>query len=150
MTPLPRLPKSSTFALNAAGIHSLEDCATWSREEVGRLRGVGPKMLEILTTCVEEIGLAFDPHSPNRAEPVNVAMAVERMKNAPVIPDSPTDLPFIGGPARSALAAIDVHDLAGVANHTRKELLALHGFGPKAIRMLEPALAAKGLTFRDE
>ena len=41
-----------------------------------------------------------------------------------------------------------ISSLAEVAQHTRKELLAIHGVGPKAIRMLEPALAAKGLTFR--
>jgi hypothetical protein len=28
--------------------------------------------------------------------------------------------------------------------------LKLHGFGPKAIRILRPALAERGLTFADE
>ncbi|MCA9833951.1 MAG: hypothetical protein KC435_08405 [Thermomicrobiales bacterium] len=98
---------------------------------------------------MEEIGLSFDSSSPKRAEAVNVAMAVERMKDAPVIPDEPTDLPNIGRPARSALAGIGVHDLAGVAQHSRQELLALHGFGPKALRLLEPALVEKGLALRE-
>lgn len=149
MTDLPRLPKSCVYALNSAGIHSLEECAAWPRDEIGKLRGVGPRMLQILDMCVEEIGLSYDGNSRMRADPVNAAMAVERMKDAPVIPDEPTDLPNIGRPARSALAGIDVHDLAGVAQYSRQELLALHGFGPKAIRLLEPALAEKGLSFRE-
>jgi hypothetical protein len=36
-----------------------------------------------------------------------------------------------------------------VARHSRQELLAIHGVGPKAIRILETALAAKGLGYRD-
>jgi hypothetical protein len=72
------------------------------------------------------------------------------MVNYSNIPESSTNLPNIGRPARAALVTIDVHDLAGVARHSRKELLALHGFGPKAIRLLEGALAAKGLSFRED
>ena len=72
------------------------------------------------------------------------------MKDAPVIPDDSGDLPKISQPARAALAAAGIDDLNGVAAHSRQELLALHGFGPKAIRLLEPALAAKGLAFRDD
>ncbi|MCT1605926.1 hypothetical protein M3B43_01045 [Nesterenkonia massiliensis] len=40
--------------------------------------------------------------------------------------------------------------LAEAAKHTRKELLAIHGVGPKAIRVLEPALAAAGLDFKED
>jgi hypothetical protein len=36
-----------------------------------------------------------------------------------------------------------------VARHSRQELLAIHGVGPKAIRILERALAAKGLGYND-
>jgi predicted flap endonuclease-1-like 5' DNA nuclease len=32
---------------------------------------------------------------------------------------------------------------------TRAELLAIHGVGPKAIRILEEELAARGLSFAD-
>jgi len=41
-----------------------------------------------------------------------------------------------------------VTDLAQAATHSRKELLAIHGVGPKAIAILDAALAAKGLRFR--
>jgi hypothetical protein len=77
-------------------------------------------------------------------------MAEERMKDAPAIPETPTDLPNIGNPARRALAGVDIHDLAGVSKLSEKELLALHGVGPKAAKILRPALATKGLAFRDE
>ncbi|MGW4242599.1 DNA-binding protein [Nocardia sp. NPDC004722] len=51
----------------------------------------------------------------------------------------------IGAPATRALTAAGytgVEQLAGVAE---RELLALHGMGPKAIRVLREALAARGL-----
>ena len=48
-----------------------------------------------------------------------------------------------------ALASIGVNRLSQVAEHSTDELLALHGFGPKALRILDEALAARGLTFAD-
>jgi hypothetical protein len=36
----------------------------------------------------------------------------------------------------------------GPAAHSKKELFALHGVGPKAIAILDAALAAKRLCFR--
>lgn len=150
MTTLPRIPKSALAVLKIAGVETLEDAATWRAHELAGLRGFGPKAFASVQAAMADAGLEFDETSTKRSDPVNVAMAEERMKDAPVIADSPTDLPNIGRPARSALAAIDVHDLAGVARHTRQELLALHGFGPKAIRLLEPALAEKGLRFRED
>ncbi|WP_061295443.1 helix-hairpin-helix domain-containing protein [Herbidospora cretacea] len=60
-----------------------------------------------------------------------------------------TELPKISGPAVRALAEVDCHTLEDVTRHTAKELLALHGMGPKAIRILTEALTAAGLSFRD-
>lgn len=60
-----------------------------------------------------------------------------------------TPLPRISKPATRALASIGVTTLEGVAGRSRAELLALHGFGPQAIRILEPALAEHGLAFAD-
>lgn len=57
-------------------------------------------------------------------------------------------LPKIGAPATRALATIGVTDLAQLTNHTARELLALHGFGPKALRILNEALAAEGLSLQ--
>lgn len=59
------------------------------------------------------------------------------------------DLPAIGRPANTALLAIGVTTLEQVAQHRAAELLALHGVGPRAIRLLEEALAERGLRFRE-
>jgi predicted flap endonuclease-1-like 5' DNA nuclease len=59
------------------------------------------------------------------------------------------DLPPVGRPANSALLLAGITTLAQVAACGRRELLAMHGVGPKAIRILEAALAERGLTFAD-
>lgn len=59
-----------------------------------------------------------------------------------------TALPKISGPANRALAEVGITTLEQVAQHTEAELLALHGFGPKGIRILREALAEAGLDFR--
>jgi hypothetical protein len=150
VTNLPTIPKSAIAVLALADVETLEDCASWSAAELAGLRGLGPNAFATLQAAMAAADVTFDESSPKRSDPINVAMARERMKAAPVIPEASTDLPNIGGPARSALAGIDIHDLAGVSQLTRRELLALHGFGPKALRILEPALVGKGLHFRDE
>lgn len=55
-----------------------------------------------------------------------------------------TDLPDIGKVARREFAAHGVTTLAEVAQRTEKDLLAIHGVGPKAIRILKEALAERG------
>jgi hypothetical protein len=60
-------------------------------------------------------------------------------------PDLP---PGIGRPATAALTLAGHTRLADLATCTEAELLALHGVGPKAVRLLREALAAHGLTFR--
>lgn len=59
------------------------------------------------------------------------------------------DLPKIGAPATRALAAIGVTTLDGVARHTAAELSALHGVGPKAIRILGDEMSSRGMGFRE-
>ena len=59
------------------------------------------------------------------------------------------DLPPIGRPANSALMAAGITSLAQVAACSRNQLLAMHGVGPKAVRLLEAALEAQGLRFAD-
>jgi DNA-directed RNA polymerase alpha subunit len=59
-------------------------------------------------------------------------------------------LPKIGLPATNALAAIGITQLSQVAAMTKAELLNLHGMGPKALNILETALASRGLTFKQE
>lgn len=59
------------------------------------------------------------------------------------------DLPDkIGKTAARELSHNGITTLQEVARHTRKELLAIHGVGPKAIRILGEALAARGLAYR--
>ncbi len=60
------------------------------------------------------------------------------------------DLPdAIGKTAARELSIRGITTLQQVADHSRKELLAIHGVGPKAIAILGDALTAKGLDHRD-
>jgi hypothetical protein len=62
---------------------------------------------------------------------------------------SDDDLPKIGAPATRALASIGVTRLEQLTEHRAADLLALHGFGPRALRILQESLAARGLALRD-
>jgi hypothetical protein len=60
------------------------------------------------------------------------------------------DLPDeIGKTAARELAANGITSLQQVASHSKKELLAIHGVGPKAIAILADALAERGLDYRE-
>jgi hypothetical protein len=58
------------------------------------------------------------------------------------------DLPKIGAPATRALASIVVTMLEDLVGQSEAELIGLHGFGPRALRVLKEALAAEGMTLR--
>lgn len=59
------------------------------------------------------------------------------------------DLPkSIGRPATQALAEAGLTTLDHVATRTEAELLALHGVGPKAVRVLADVLDARGASLR--
>ncbi len=59
------------------------------------------------------------------------------------------DLPNeIGKTAARELAHHGITTLRQVAERSRKELLAIHGVGPKAIAILGEALVAKGLEYK--
>jgi predicted flap endonuclease-1-like 5' DNA nuclease len=59
------------------------------------------------------------------------------------------DLPNeIGKTAARELANNGITSLRQLASHSRRELLAIHGVGPKAITILGEALAAKALGFK--
>ncbi|MDY7230092.1 DNA-binding protein [Hyalangium rubrum] len=62
-------------------------------------------------------------------------------------PELDDSLPKIGNPARSALEVIGITRLSQVTQLSKAELARLHGVGPKAIGILENALAARGLAF---
>jgi uncharacterized protein YdhG (YjbR/CyaY superfamily) len=61
-----------------------------------------------------------------------------------------SNLPNIGAPATRALAHAGITSLADVASWTERDLLALHGVGPKAIRILTPELDKHGLSLRHD
>lgn len=58
------------------------------------------------------------------------------------------DVPFIGAPATRALATIGVTRLDQLADRSRAELLALHGFGPRALRIIEEELGRRGMSLQ--
>lgn len=61
------------------------------------------------------------------------------------------DLPDeIGKTAARDLAVHGITSLQQVAGHSQKELLAIHGVGPKAVRILGEALTAEGLGYKGE
>ncbi len=59
-------------------------------------------------------------------------------------------LPAIGRPATAALTEAGYTRLSQLTTVTAKELASLHGVGPKAIRILREALAARGQVFAGE
>jgi hypothetical protein len=56
----------------------------------------------------------------------------------------------VSNPARRALEAAGYRRLEQLAGANEKELLALHGMGPKAMGVLKSALAERGLSFAKE
>ena len=62
-----------------------------------------------------------------------------------------SDIPQnLGKPANRALEGAGYLRLEQVAKVSEKELMKLHGVGPKAIERLREALFEKGLSFTDE
>lgn len=59
------------------------------------------------------------------------------------------ELPKLGAPATRALATAGYTRLDQLDGVSAASLLALHGFGPKAIRLLREAMAGTGMTLPD-
>lgn len=81
----------------------------------------------------------------------------EKTSDCPVCPECSSaemknkfseEFPFIGAPAFRALDNFGITQLSDLTKYTEKELLALHGFGPRALRLLKEKLTAKGLSFK--
>jgi DNA integrity scanning protein DisA with diadenylate cyclase activity len=65
--------------------------------------------------------------------------------------ESEHDFPrSIGNPATNALLFAGYNRLEQLTKVSAKEILALHGVGPKAIRLLRETLAEKGMSFANE
>lgn len=64
--------------------------------------------------------------------------------------NQPGDLPAgIGQPATRALHGAGYTRLQQLTKVSEKDILQLHGVGPKAIRILKETLQEKGLTFAE-
>ena len=59
-------------------------------------------------------------------------------------------LPQVGAPATRALAAQGITRLGDLTHHRSEDLLALHGVGPRAIRLLRAALAEQGMSLAED
>lgn len=67
------------------------------------------------------------------------------------VPPAPgTPLPRIGAPATRALTARGLTRLEQLTEVTVTELTALHGVGPRAVRLLQEAMDSAGLAFRGQ
>ncbi len=64
--------------------------------------------------------------------------------------DGGSDFPNIGAQAPRALNGAVYTRLEQLTRATEQELMALHGFGPKALRLLREALASRGLALAGE
>ncbi|MGI2328961.1 DNA-binding protein [Planococcus sp. YIM B11945] len=54
----------------------------------------------------------------------------------------------IGKPARQALFAVGIYRLEQLTEMSEKEVLKMHGVGPKAFGILREALLAKDMKFK--
>jgi hypothetical protein len=61
-----------------------------------------------------------------------------------------TDLPKLAAPARRALASAGYTDLEQLATAREKDIAALHGMGPNALKTLRQALQDQGWSFADD
>lgn len=83
--------------------------------------------------------------------------AFEKISSCPVCPICSNEemtekygneFPNIGAPAFRALDSAGITNLLELTKYSEKELLTLHGFGPKALRILHQKLDEKGLSFK--
>jgi len=56
-------------------------------------------------------------------------------------------LALLSAPARRALEAAGISTLTELSKHSEREVLALHGMGPKSLPILRQALQDAGMTF---
>ncbi len=56
--------------------------------------------------------------------------------------------PALSGPALRALATAGIRSLTELERWSERELLEMHGMGPKGMRILTEALASRGTSLR--
>jgi len=54
----------------------------------------------------------------------------------------------LSGPALRALSQAGIRSMAQLAQRTEQDVAALHGMGPKGVRILKEALASQGRHFK--
>ena len=102
--------------------------------------------------ALKEIEKLMDSHSQPgtpEADRMDVLVTLVEAYEAKHFPfPVPDDLPSgLSNPARRALAAAGITRLEQFAKISEKELLQLHGLGPKTIRTITEAMSNRGLTF---
>ena len=73
-------------------------------------------------------------------------MSTRKLPENSLSPNFPRSM---GRPANAALVALGVTTLEQAAEMGERKLLAVHGVGPKAVRILREQLAARGLDLAD-
>lgn len=76
--------------------------------------------------------------------------AVDEANAQPSSDELSDPLPKTSKPAERALAAAGYTRLDQFTKISAAEILKLHGVGPKAVRIIRTALAARGQSFADE
>jgi DNA-directed RNA polymerase alpha subunit len=61
-----------------------------------------------------------------------------------------TAIPQTSKPAASAFEHAGIRTLEDLARHSERDLLAIHGVGPKAIRILREELEARGMSLKPD
>ncbi len=85
----------------------------------------------------------FTPPAEARcAQPLRTRRTRERLVRVTGHP-----LPKTSAPAQRALDSIGIATLEDLTRYTERDLLALHGMGPKAVRILRDDLERHGLNF---
>ena len=92
----------------------------------------------------------YDYYVRAKNDPIYITLKAAHQTAKPSV-HAATLLPAaIGRVATRELAAHNIHTLAEVAKHTQKQLLSIHGVGPKAVKILGEALEKQQLNFRDD
>lgn len=60
------------------------------------------------------------------------------------------EFPAIGAPAFRAINRLGIAKLIDLTNYSEKDLLTLHGFGPKGLKLLKTQLIQKSLSFKKD
>lgn len=141
------LTEDGTVRLRLPGAEAEDAVAAYPKAErlvrAGRSIGFQAPLADVDGQHLWSLVMAAWKHRAPRPLAARLAAVVE----SPAQPGS--DLPAsIGKAATRALATAGVTTLDQVAAHTNADLLALHGVGPKAVRVLADALAEKGMSLR--